>query len=273
MNAKHQELVAVIANLTMENAKVNQENAKLKAELAALKSTPAQQEQQQHRQQPRQQPNAAPTTQPVAQTTKTPTTWAQRAATGPNIQNARKTAAAIRGFQPNTGPQGYDFVYICRSRKMVRSEVRSRLRRLGVDTARILDITFPARDVLGLLVHVQYKPLLKDTLVKQKIQPLEKFDPLDPKHIADPKHASLAAADRTRLAFDLHRNRLLSGLKMMREHVRPSVARSYVEIGWIADTDVPTPSAKKNRNDDDGFPREDHPDDMMAEDAVDEECY
>jgi hypothetical protein len=59
---------------------------------------------------------------------------------------------------------------------------------VGVDTARILDIIYPARDVLGLLVHVQYLPLITETLKKQKITPLTNFDPVDSKHIAVGDH-------------------------------------------------------------------------------------
>jgi hypothetical protein len=260
--------------LLAENAALRKENAAIKAQLAALQATPTnQQQQQQPRQQqhPRQQqpPRQQPT---VAPATTTPTTWAQRAASGPKVPNARKVAAAARAFQPNTGPQGYEFVYIPRTRRLNRSEVRSRLRSVGVDTARVLDIIYPARDVLGLLVHAQYLPLIRETLLKQKIHQLASFDPLDTTHIADPKHASLTTDDRCRLAVDLHRERLLRGLEKMRPHVRPAVTRSYVEIGWIAETDVPQRNDQGHHDAGAVFRGEERADDIMSEDAEEDEC-
>jgi len=245
-----------------ENNALKKENAAMKAQLAALQAAPAIKQQQPTRQQPM-----------VAQTiTKPPTTWAQRAANGPKIPNARRIAAAARAFQPNTGPKGYEFVYIPRTRRLNRSEVRSRLRNVGVDTARILDIIYPARDVLGLLVHVQYLPLINETLKKQKITPLTNFDPLDSKHIADPKHASLSTNDRKRLAAELHRDRLIRGLEKMRPHVRPAVARSYVEIGWIDENDIPSSNAEDRNDAAAVFRMEESADDIMSEDAEPEEC-
>ncbi|KAG2178933.1 hypothetical protein INT43_001780 [Umbelopsis isabellina] len=102
----------------------------------------------------------------------------------------------------------YEIAYIPKNRKLTRSEIRSRLRDVGIDTTRVLDIIYPARDVIGLLVHVQYRALLKETLLQKKIETIDSFDPLDPKHIADPRHASLGTGDRCRLAVALLRERL-----------------------------------------------------------------
>ncbi|KAG1387527.1 hypothetical protein G6F59_016362 [Rhizopus arrhizus] len=58
-------------------------------------------------------------------------------------------SAAARGFQPVTGEQGFEYIYIPRSRKMTYTEARRRLGRLGVDTWRVLDVSFPAHSVVG----------------------------------------------------------------------------------------------------------------------------
>jgi cell division septum initiation protein DivIVA len=217
-----------------ENNALKKENAAMKAQLATLQAAPVTKQQQPTRQQP-----------VVAQTiAKPPTTWAQRAAIGPKIPNARRIAAAARAFQPNTGPQGYEFVYIQRHRRMDRSDIRRRLRHIGLDTSRIMDITFPSRNTLGLLIHIQYKTDMYALLSASKITPLDAFDPLDPKHIADPKHDALSTSDRVILAAQLHRERLVRGLKFMRPHVAPAVARSYAAIGWIEDSDIPTPPVR-----------------------------
>jgi hypothetical protein len=82
----------------------------------------------------------------------------------------------------------------------------------------------------------------------------------------------LSTSDRKRLAAELHRDRLVRGLEKMRPHVRPAVARSYVEIGWIDQNDIPS-SNTEDRNDAAAvFRMEDSADDIMSEDAEAEEC-
>ncbi|KAG1022804.1 hypothetical protein G6F43_014228 [Rhizopus delemar] len=70
------------------------------------------------------------------------------------------------------------------------SEARRRLSRLGVDNWRVLDVCFPAHSVAGLLVHLQYKPVLLGLLERAKVPVLADFDPLDPQHLADPTYAT-----------------------------------------------------------------------------------
>ncbi|KAG2171678.1 hypothetical protein INT43_008058 [Umbelopsis isabellina] len=176
-----QDFLALVARVDSHD-QVLTELAALRKELASTSQTLPRQPQV-----PRQPPTVAPAT-------KTPTTapitatWAQRAASGTKKKpNARQIAASARAFIPATGPQGFDFVYLPKTRKYQRSEIRSRLCDVGIDTSRVLDIIYPARDVIGLLVHVQYQALLKETLLQKKIKTTDSFDPLDPKHIADPQ--------------------------------------------------------------------------------------
>lgn len=66
---------------------------------------------------------------------------------------------------------------------MERKVSAQRLRHLGVDASRILDITFPVRSVLGILIHSQYKETLTGLLTSSEIELLADFDQLDPAHI------------------------------------------------------------------------------------------
>jgi hypothetical protein len=82
----------------------------------------------------------------------------------------------------------------------------------------------------------------------------------------------LFTSDRKRLAAELYRDRLVRGLEKMRPHVSPAVARSYVEIGWIDENDIPSSNAE-NRNDAATvFRMDESADDIMSEDAEAEEC-
>lgn len=162
--------------------------------------------------------------------------WAAKANAAPaRAPSHKKRVSAARTFKsPATnGPQGFQYVYIGRSRKIIRSEVRSRLRRSGIDTGRILDISFPASGVLGLLMHVQYVETFTATLKKVGADVFEDFDPLDAKHLADPKYASLSEDERACEMLNLVQNRALDTLSFLRPLVVGPVARSFLEAGWI----------------------------------------
>ena len=90
----------------------------------------------------------------------------------------------------------------------------------------------PTRKVIGLLVHVQYAPTVRDILGKHGLKPIE-FDPTDSNHIADPKHATLAADDRQQLAKRIHANRMLRTLQHMRPELSTAVGRYFVDQQWL----------------------------------------
>ncbi|CAO3659212.1 unnamed protein product [Rhizopus stolonifer] len=106
-------------------------------------------------------------------------TVARRAPKKKTTAKPRSVESAARAFQEPTGPSGFDYIYIPRSRRLTRKEVRTRLQTMKVDPYRVLDITFPARSVVGLLIHAQYKDTLLDRLAKANIRPRLDFDPCD----------------------------------------------------------------------------------------------
>ncbi|KAI8046998.1 uncharacterized protein B0P05DRAFT_482171 [Gilbertella persicaria] len=174
--------------------------------------------------------------------------WAAKAAKPASLParparvSQKKRVAAARAFVSPAakGPQGFTYVYLGRSRKINRSEVRSRLRRSGVDTGRILDISFPASGVLGLLMHVQYVEQFTATMQKVGAELIGGFDPLDPKHLADPKFAALSVDDRAQQMHSLVHDRALDTLSFVRPVVVGPLARSFMELGWIDHDDLKT---------------------------------
>ncbi|OAD66963.1 hypothetical protein PHYBLDRAFT_174673 [Phycomyces blakesleeanus NRRL 1555(-)] len=144
-------------------------------------------------------------------------TWATKASvslpvTAPKmstVPSARRIAASVHMFALPSGPSGYEYVYIPRSRRLKHKEVRSSLRTLGVDSSRLLDINFPARGVIGILVHVQYADTFKAKLTTASVEILDAFDPLDPDNVADPKYASLSTHELANTAAMLHHDRCL----------------------------------------------------------------
>ncbi|CAO3698016.1 unnamed protein product [Rhizopus stolonifer] len=160
-------------------------------------------------------------------------TVARRAPKKKTTAKPRSVESAARAFQEPTGPSGFDYIYIPRSRRLTRKEVRTRLQTMKVDPYRVLDITFPARSVVGLLIHAQYKDTLLDRLAKANIRPRLDFDPCDPKYIADPKHEHKTLEERETIAITAHSNRCLLGLERLRFPVAAAVGNAFVTMGYI----------------------------------------
>ncbi|KAG1324726.1 hypothetical protein G6F57_014232 [Rhizopus arrhizus] len=187
--------------------------------------------------------------------------WATVASRG-SKNKLRRRAAAARGFQPVTGEQGFEYIYIPRSRKMTYTEARRRLGRLGVDTWRVLDVSFPAHSVVGLLVHLQYKPALVSLLEKAKIKVLDQFDPLDPDNVADPAFSSASLEVRQEKMAHISNERCLRTLERLRYPVAVAVSRFFLANAMVSDEAVSDVLAAKQ--DRPAFPRHrDQPDDEM----------
>ncbi|KAI8646048.1 hypothetical protein BD408DRAFT_455940, partial [Parasitella parasitica] len=153
---------------------------------------------------------------------------------------AKRKLAAGRLFKTSAtkGPQGYQYVYIGRSGKILRSEIRRTLKQLGVDTSRILDINFPASEAIGILLHTQYVNEFLSLLRESGSEILADFDPLNPANIADPKYADYTEHDRMELTAEMVNTRCVDALS----HIRPlnvsSVGRWFLELGWIGQAEL-----------------------------------
>lgn len=153
----------------------------------------------------------------------------------------KKRVAALRPFQrpsPDAVSKDFQYVYIGRSRKIARTEVRTRFRRAGVDTGRVLDINFPASGVIGVLIHQDYIPKFTELMNEAECEFITDFDPCDPVNLADPKFASLSDSAREQSMFDIVHNRAIDTLLFLRPHLVEPVARSFLKMGWIADCDL-----------------------------------
>ncbi|KAK4511249.1 uncharacterized protein ATC70_012464 [Mucor velutinosus] len=161
---------------------------------------------------------------------------AKKAAHRPDpTKAAKRKLAAGRLFKTSAakGPQGYQYVYIGRSGKILRSEIRRTLKAIGVDTSRILDINFPASEAIGILLHTQYVAEFLALLRASESEILEDFDPLNPANIADPQYDAYSEHDRMDLIAEMVNARSVDALS----HIRPlnvsSVGRWFLDLGWI----------------------------------------
>jgi hypothetical protein len=150
-----------------------------------------------------------------------------------SVRSPRKRSAAARLFQVNDGPKDYEYLYMHLSRRASRPDVRRHLITIGLETSRVLDVSFPARSVVGLLVHAQYVPAVKTALAKAKVTLLADFDPLSPKNLGDPQYSSLSDDAKTSELHHIHNQRCVRVLKFLRDSVAPAVARNFINVGWI----------------------------------------
>ena len=127
---------------------------------------------------------------------------------------------------------GFQYVYLPARARIPTGQMRARLRKLGIDNSRILDVHYPARQVIALLTHNDFVEELHNLLNKFKITPVP-FDPLDPANLHDPKYHELPETERTQIAFELHCNRITKALNYIRAPIKYSVARSFANEGWI----------------------------------------
>ncbi|KAG2193076.1 hypothetical protein INT47_008901 [Mucor saturninus] len=157
--------------------------------------------------------------------------------------SAEAISKAARPFMerdPNE-PQGFQYIYIGRSRKITRPETRKRFKLVGIDTSRVVDITFPANGVLGVLVHASYAPTFTKIMTSVKAGIINDFDPLDEKHLANPIYKSYTTAARADIAATLNNNRCKQALLYLHTarptQVKP-VGYSFVDLGYISEEEL-----------------------------------
>lgn len=94
------------------------------------------------------------------------------------------------------------FIYLNRSYRLSRSQIRFKFGEFSIDKLRISGTIFPARDTVGILVHEAYRLKFITKVPTAKIVAI----PLGHNHLADAQFAEGAETQRIRLAhhFFLH---------------------------------------------------------------------
>ncbi|RCI00238.1 hypothetical protein CU097_015725 [Rhizopus azygosporus] len=88
-------------------------------------------------------------------------------------------------FSVSSANHGYRFLYLPLRRHLPIGQLRSRLRQLNISTRRILNIHYPDRHPVGLLIHNDYEDEFRSQLKKFKIPIQDDYDPLDPSNLHD----------------------------------------------------------------------------------------
>ncbi|KAI9480248.1 MAG: hypothetical protein EXX96DRAFT_537536, partial [Benjaminiella poitrasii] len=150
----------------------------------------------------------------------------------------RQVASAARQFTaaPEDSDPGFQYLYLPSRHKETLPRLRAKLAVLKINNWRVLDIHFPARHVVALLVHNDYASDLRALFAVAGITPLSDFDPLDPKHLDDPRLVSLTTDELVQKALSVHQGRLQRALKFIRSiPIRHAVAADFCARAWISE--------------------------------------
>ncbi|KAG1488510.1 hypothetical protein G6F53_013566 [Rhizopus delemar] len=129
---------------------------------------------------------------------------------------AKQMEVIHRRFVPVTSRPDYEYVYLPSRYREPISSLRAKLQKLKINNARVLDVHYPDRQVVALLVHSDYVTDLLAAFAKAKVQPIKDFNPLNPDLLRDPKFASLPESDRAAKCTEVHQARLVRALKHIR---------------------------------------------------------
>ncbi|KAI9250592.1 hypothetical protein BDA99DRAFT_445011, partial [Phascolomyces articulosus] len=173
----------------------------------------------------------------------------KKAPVSPETQQ-RRIAAAARAFQLPSETHGFQYIYVPSRARQPTGQIRSNLRRFGVDNSRVLDIQYPSRQTIGLLVHNDYVSTLTEKLKSININTIN-FDPLDPKNINDPKLKDVPTEQKQQLAKELHYKRAQRSIQFIRAPIKFAVARAFHTYGWITLDELKTVLATKKPHRDD----------------------
>ena len=145
----------------------------------------------------------------------------------------RKEEAAARFFQPPSTNQGFQYLYVSTKARVPVGKLRSYLRNMGVNNARILDIYYPDRNIAALLLHNDYATEFKQLLESKRVHLANNFDPWKGSTLKDPQYMDLTEQERTSKACEIQQQRLQRAVLHIREPVKFAVAYYFYQQKWI----------------------------------------
>lgn len=140
--------------------------------------------------------------------------------------------------------KGYAIIYLKSTHRSQHSETRKALAILGVPQGRIIDVHFPVRGVIGLLVHKAFEQQLKDILQKAKISIDTEFSPQSAESLLESQYKDLSLEKRKEKAEELFTERMLrTCARMPKTYLGAAIIRHFVQDVESQDPHVLPPSA------------------------------
>lgn len=180
----------------------------------------------------------------------------------------RKEEAAIRFFQPPSTNQGFQYLYVATKTRIPVGKLRTHLRNIGVNNARVLDIHYPDRNIVALLVHNDYADEFKQLLETKRIHFVNNFDPWNGSSLKDPQYQDLPEQEKTSKACEIQRQRLERSISRIREPVKFAVAYYFYQKQWLTKTFIDNLNETRYGKPEDIFDIDDDVMDDLLEDTT-----
>ncbi|KAG2202955.1 hypothetical protein INT46_010207 [Mucor plumbeus] len=145
-----------------------------------------------------------------------------------------KEEIASRFFQPPSPNQGYKYLYVHTKSRILVGRLRSYLRQMGVNNARVLDIHYLDRNIAALLLHNEYAADFQKLLESKRVHFVNNFDPWDGSILKDPQYLEMTSQDRSLKAAKLQQQRLQRAINHIREPIKYAVAYYFHRQQWIS---------------------------------------
>ncbi|CEP20194.1 hypothetical protein [Parasitella parasitica] len=150
----------------------------------------------------------------------------------------KREAAAARLLQPPSNTQGFQYLYLPTKARIPLGKLRTTLKKLRVNNGRILDLHYPDRNIVAVLVHNDYVPELTELLSKKGVNLITTFDPCAVSVLKDPQYATNTPEERQQIAQQLHNQRAQKALTHIRGPAKFAVARFFAHKLWITQTQL-----------------------------------
>ncbi|KAG2189521.1 hypothetical protein INT46_000894, partial [Mucor plumbeus] len=112
----------------------------------------------------------------------------------------QREATAARFFQAPSATQGFQYLYLPTKARIPLGKLRTTFKKLGVNNGRLLDLHYPDRNIVAVLVHNDYATEFEELLSKKGVKLNTTFDPCAASVIKDPKYANDTPEQRQQLA-------------------------------------------------------------------------
>ncbi|KAG0163015.1 hypothetical protein DFQ29_003492 [Apophysomyces sp. BC1021] len=157
----------------------------------------------------------------AAKAEKKPTLRKQTKARAPTVDTMKRILS-----EP-TGPSSYKFVYLPCRHHLRHSAVRKLLTTVKVSQSRVIDVQFPAKGTVALLVHSEYHQELTENLESHGISTKKEFNPFAADIIGDQQHANKTVAEREQLSRKIFTERQVRTCLRLPQHLGNSIMRFF----------------------------------------------
>ncbi|KAI7855411.1 hypothetical protein BDC45DRAFT_568305 [Circinella umbellata] len=137
---------------------------------------------------------------------------------------------ASKFFQfPHQNQTKFEYIYIPCLQRKTRQKIRQLSRSLKINTSRVVDISYPSRNIIGIPATNQHNA--------SRIPTLKTFDPIHPENLKDLQYQICSEFERSNISKQSHHQRCLRAISAQPLTLITKIARFFNSKGWIDRSD------------------------------------